>query len=578
MRLAHQELNMRGMTFVDVIVGVAIMLIVFLGIFGAFQVAIELVLTTKAKAGGVALVTEQLEYVRGLPYDSVGTVGGIPSGPIEQLSQETINGILYTVRTLVLYTDAPEDGLGEADSTGVTADYKTIKVEALWSIRGVSRSTSALTRIAPNGVESLAAGGTLRVNVFDALQQPVSGAAVRIENPGVSPAVDLTVYADSQGSIILPGAPVASGYKITVTKDGYSTAKTYDTTVQNPNPNPAHVAVVDAKTTTISFSIDRTGSLRIETYEPAGPGTFEDSFTTDAKLSETTAAQVSGGALKLFEDSFGYSSTGEARSVGVSPAYLSQWSTVTFSVVVPLETSALVRVYSLVDGVSVPIPDEDLPGNSAGFTVSPISLAGVLPSAYPSLQLVAELATEDASSTPQVLEWAMSYVAGPTPLPDVSVSLRGTKTIGTTNGGVPIYKVEQDLETNNNGVVSVTPLEWDTYTVRVPGSQYAVFEQCADPLSIEPAAEETVQLMLVNQDAHSLRVTVLGNAAPVAEAAVVLTGTGGGSGTTSACGQSYFGGLSSGTYSLAISAPGFQNSVQDVSVAGPTVVTVILSP
>ncbi|MBX9765536.1 prepilin-type N-terminal cleavage/methylation domain-containing protein, partial [Patescibacteria group bacterium] len=201
----------RGMTLIEAIVGAAIMLVVFLGIFAAFQISLDLVFSTRAATSATALVNERMEYVRGLNYDAIGTVGGIPAGTIPQVEQTTLNGVPYTLSTLVQYVDDPTDGLDALDETGVTADYKLVRVSAHWTIRGLARSTFALTRIAPKGIETLSAGGTLRVNVFDTATAPVSGAVVRIVNNTVSAAVNLTVTTGTSGCIGFPGAPPGWG-------------------------------------------------------------------------------------------------------------------------------------------------------------------------------------------------------------------------------------------------------------------------------------------------------------------------------------------------------------------------------
>jgi hypothetical protein len=97
--------------------------------------------------------------------------------------------------------------------------------------------------------------------VFDTAAAPVSGASVHVVNASVSPAVDLTITTGTSGSIALPGAPPGSGYAVTVTKTGYSSAQTYAVTTENQNPNPGHVSIVNDTTTTLSLSIDRTGIL-----------------------------------------------------------------------------------------------------------------------------------------------------------------------------------------------------------------------------------------------------------------------------------------------------------------------------
>lgn len=568
----------RGMTLVDVVVGVGVMLVIFLSIFGAFKIAIDLVFSTKAKAGGVALTTQQMEYIRGLAYDAIGTVGGIPSGSIPQLQQQSVNGIQYTVRTLVLYVDAPEDGTGGSDSTGVTADYKLIKVETLWSIRGSSRSTFAVSRVSPHGVEALTNGGTLRVNVFDALAAPVGDATVRIQNASTSPAIDVSIDTDSQGSIIIPGAPPASNYKISVTKGGYSSAQTYDTTTANPNPNPAHVSIVNQQTTTISFAIDRTGSLAVSTWSPIGVSSFTDTFTDQSKLSATTSTTVEGGELKLYDDGFGYALSGTALSSSVTPNYLASWDTVTWSATTSAEITARVHVYYLSNDQYVLVPDADLPGNGVGFTSSPVSLVTVIPSSYPSLKIGAVLATTNASSTPVIGDWTLNYRAGPTPLPNIQFTTRGAKTIGQTNAGVPIYKFSQTNTTSGEGTYTIQPMEWDSYAMEIGGSTYDVSEQCPDPLAVAPSESKSVSLMLVPKTTNSLRVTASSAGVALSGATVALVGSTNATSTSSTCGQAFFSGLSSGAYTLTVSKSGLQTAQESISVSGATLVPVTLSP
>ena len=125
----------RGVTLIDTVVGSALMLVVFLGIFAAFQLSIDVVTNNRARAGALALMNERMEYVRSLDYASVGTVGGIPSGPIAQSEPVTLSGIPYTRRTTVQYADDPEDGENEADENGRIVDYKQVRIEMSWDSR-----------------------------------------------------------------------------------------------------------------------------------------------------------------------------------------------------------------------------------------------------------------------------------------------------------------------------------------------------------------------------------------------------------------------------------------------------------
>ncbi len=567
----------RGITLIEVVVGVSIMTIVFLGIFGAFKLSIDLVFSTKTKIGAVALMNERIEFIRSLPYSSVGTVAGIPAGPIAQLEQVSLNGTNYTLRTLVQFIDAPEDGLDQADENNTPVDYKLVKVEVLWSVRDVPRSTSAVTYVSPIGLETLASGGTLRVNVFDALTQSVPQASVRIVNSSVTPNVDVTSSANESGVVSFPGSPQGSGYEITVTKSGYSTAQTYSVTTQNPNPSPTHVSVLDGDTTSISFAIDRFGSLNLATFEPIGPGSFTDTFNSSSGLVTTSSTDVVGGAVVL-SGGGPYASSGMASSQFIAPNFLVSWNQLVFNTTTSPNTSATVQVLYFNGTDYVLIPDTDLPNNSLGFSEGTINLSFLSVTTYSSLQLVATLTTLDTAETPALLDWSVSYSAGPTPLPGVAVTVFGNKTVGTTAGGLPIRKFLNLLTTDSLGQASQPSLEWDTYNLTIDTGVYDLVELCPGVLSVLPGASLNASLILGTPSAHSLRVSVSANGAPISNAGVAIdSGVVTGNNPTSACGQSFFGNVPIGSpYTVTVTKSGFQTQVEQVTVSGDTTLSVNL--
>jgi hypothetical protein len=569
---------LRGMSFIDVVVGTSVMLMIFLSIFGAYTLAIDLVLNTKARVGGQALVAQEIEYIRGLSYQSLGTIGGIPQGPLPQVSTTTLNNIAYTKRVLIKYIDDPADGFGAADTNRITADYKEVKVEVSWVIRQRLSSTFALTRIAPQGIESLTAGGTLRVNVFDALAAAIQGAQVRIVNASTSPAIDITVATDATGSVAFPGAPPASNYRITVTRDGYSSARTYDITAQNPNPNPGHVSVANQQTTTASFAIDRVSSLTIRSFSPIAEQAYQDTFASSAQIATSTNSTVGGGAVTLRDDGMGYALSGSALSTAHTPGELVGWDSVSWTSTTPTDTALAVQVMYPDGALWSPVPDGVLPGNSVGLTSGTVSLATISTTTYPTLALNALLTTADASSTPALNDWRIDYRAGPSPIPNVGFTAYGTKTIGTTISGAPIYKVVLNQTTDSAGVFSTTTLEWDSYLLSLTGATYSIAEQCPTPLAVLPQTTTDVTLLLVPQIAHTLRVIATANNAVLPGATITLTSPGNVVRTTSQCGQAFFDALASDTYTVTVAHPSYQTSQQEVSVAGGTIVTIPLVP
>ncbi|MEK7126278.1 MAG: hypothetical protein AAB835_02210, partial [Patescibacteria group bacterium] len=128
----------------DVIVGVALMLVIFLALFGVLRASLILSTLAKAKAYAVELASTQMEYLRGLSYDALGMVGGIPAGTVPQTATTTIDGVAYSVRTFVQYKDDPADGVGAQDSNGITVDYKVGKVTVSYYLNGLAKEINLL--------------------------------------------------------------------------------------------------------------------------------------------------------------------------------------------------------------------------------------------------------------------------------------------------------------------------------------------------------------------------------------------------------------------------------------------------
>ena len=125
----------RGILLIDIMIGVAMMTIVFIGFFGAFRLSVAAVSATKGVAGASALVTSQMEHVRALPYTDIGIVGGSPVGILPGMFMQTQNGIRYTVTTNVWYAGA--------------SDYKAVSVTVSWQAQNGAQSISAVSYVSP---------------------------------------------------------------------------------------------------------------------------------------------------------------------------------------------------------------------------------------------------------------------------------------------------------------------------------------------------------------------------------------------------------------------------------------------
>ena len=482
--------SLRGVSLVDVVVGSALVLIIFSGLFGLLRASMQVAGLSKLRATATELASSQMEYLRSLAYEDVGTVGGIPSGLVPQYATTTMAGVSYGVRTYVEYTDDAADGTGGSDTNFITTDYKRAKVAVTYTVSGTPRTVTLVSTITPKGIESTVGGGTLQVRAVDALGVPVAGASVTVVNPSVSPTVGLSTFTDAAGLVWLPGAPTSTDYRISVSKDGFSSAQTYARDATNQNPTPGYLTVVGGSTTSGTFAIDRLATLILRTFSPIRAALWNDSFNDSSNVVSTASTQIAGGALSLTSGEFGYSSSGSATSVAITPAYLARWSSASTTASVPGGTEFRLQV---LDGTGALLPDAVLPGNASGFTGA-ITLSSISTTTYPSLALRAELSSGNPALTPSIEEWRLGYDEGPIPLPNVSFTLVGGKTVGSTGAGASIYKTT--VSTSTGALASSTlQLEWDTYTLTVPG-RTIIFQAPEAPYELLPGAALDATLIL----------------------------------------------------------------------------------
>lgn len=472
----------RGVTLVDVLVGSALVLIVFLGLFAIIRASLAVSSLAKLRNTATALATTRMEYVRSLDYGSVGTVGGIPSGVVPQFATSTIEGVEYVTRTFIEYADDPADGEGGLDENGIITDYKHVKVSTAYTVNETQRDVTLVSNFAPPGIETTTGGGTLRIEVVNSLGAPVSGASVRIVNGAISPNVDVTTFSNASGIVYLPGAATSTQYEVEVTKSAYSTAKTYARDATNANPTPGFLTVAETQTTVGTFAIDQLASLTIRTFSPIAPDITRDSFDDASGITSSSNTSVAGGALSLSGVPGSYPSSGDAVSVSITPANLSAWTSASSTTLVPPGTTALLFIQ---DGSGNLLSDAVLPGNSSGFA-GEADLSSISTTTYPTLSLKAVLTSSDPNQTPTIFDWTLGYDAGPAPLPDVAFSLVGTKTIGSMTDGTPLYKTEISTTTDGTGTKTLE-LEWDLYQLVIPGFSI-VSESLESPYEVSPGA------------------------------------------------------------------------------------------
>lgn len=571
----------QGFSLIEALITIAVFALVFGGLFGIVQVTLKMISSSKATTSAISLANQRAEYIRSLSYNSIGTVSGIPNGPIPQNSTTTLNGVLFHERVLIQYVDSPDDGQGAMDTNGILADYKQVKVEYSWyGVQGTS-TIFLLTNIVPPGIESTAGGGTLTVNVFDATVQPVSGASVRVYNDTTTSTIDTTQFTNASGIATFAGAPAAANYQITVTKPGFSTDKTYVATTSNPNPVTLPVAVVESAVSTMNFQIDELSDLTVRTIEPPTYGQFSDTFTDAVNVASSTNVTVASGNVELSGGAGSYASSGIVISTSTAPATIVRWHTAEYSTSTPAFSALLVHIYDVSGtGEYTLVSETDLPGNTAGFTSGLIDLSALSLASHPRLAIGARFTSSDVNVTPVLKDWSISYVTTESVIGSVPFTLTGAKLIGTMPS---VYKYSESHITSGGGDITLTDLEWDLYDLSLDTNAYDIAEACADiPYTLNPGVSETLTLTLEPSKSDTLRVSVVNESGDSVFGAQVVLSRPSFTRTemTSACGQVFFnsGVSDENDYQITVTRSGYvTKTVTPVDVDGYTTLKVVLT-
>ncbi len=263
----NKDILSGGFTIIEVVIGIGILIILLVGVLGAYNSLTRSTLGARQQAIITSLAAQNSEIIRNMSYSSVGTINGNPNGVLSDYSNPTnvtIEGTVYSTYYEVAYIDDPADGTILAGTDPAPNDYKQIKMFVKNNSTNVI--TPFITNVAPAGLEGLNNAGALVINVLDSNGQAVANANIHIQSVGISPAIILDRQSDLTGNWVEVGLPAgANAYNITVTKNGYSTDKTYPITLGNPNPTKPDSTVVNGQITQISFAIDTLGNLTIKT-------------------------------------------------------------------------------------------------------------------------------------------------------------------------------------------------------------------------------------------------------------------------------------------------------------------------
>jgi len=379
----------KGSSLIDVVVSIAIVAFLFGAIYLVYFSLYGAINNIQVRNGATAVMNQQIETMRDLPYADIGTVNGIPSGIIP--ATQTISYADYNVvmGTQILNIEDPA-GQGFGEPTG-TVDYKQVQLTISCPTCQNFNPLSLTTTFAPVGLQSTLGQGSLFINIFDSNGNGVPNANVTVVNSDITPAVNLTDATNDSGTLQLVGVPTSTqGYQIFVSKPGYSSAQSYSIgALGSSTPVQPNITVAQQQLSTASFSIDRTSALTVLTTNNVCADIGGTGFSIAGskligtnpnvlKFSTSSATNASGTASfpNMEWDTYAFTLTSSSYALlgttPFSPLTINPSSTISFDFVLTpsIPKSLLVSIADAATGDGVPGATVTMSGGSFSETLT----------------------------------------------------------------------------------------------------------------------------------------------------------------------------------------------------------------
>ena len=165
----YHDRHIRGFSLITTLIGVAIFAMLGIAAYDLEISSTKALRAYREKEDVVALADQYVEIARNLPYSEIGTVNGNPHGILaDSPSPLTLsyNGNSYQIYYAVEYVDDPADGTAALGTDAAPNDYKQITLYIKNTQDGLL--VPFTTTVVPQGLEGLASGGALSLQVINA--------------------------------------------------------------------------------------------------------------------------------------------------------------------------------------------------------------------------------------------------------------------------------------------------------------------------------------------------------------------------------------------------------------------------
>lgn len=251
-----------GFSLIEILVSLFIIMVLVSSVYALINYSLQITADNKNYVQAISIANQKLEEIRGLPYDSVGNLGGIPGGIIENDEIILRNGT-FNVSTTITFYDDSYDGLLE-DENDDFIDYKIATVRVGWRSKNIVKNITMSSKIISPTQEIPEGWGLLKIFIQDSSGNAVTNAIVNIKNSNLNPAIDVDYSTEDTNVLRIPVFP-SDSYEITVSKNGYSDDKTYAISETNPEPTKPNLSVSIGEKEEATFRIDPIGKFNIRT-------------------------------------------------------------------------------------------------------------------------------------------------------------------------------------------------------------------------------------------------------------------------------------------------------------------------
>lgn len=283
-----------GFTLVELAVSVFVFSMVMLAFFGLYLSLINSATVAKRKAVASTLATNQIEYLKSLPYNNLAVAGGsiIATNPIPATKTQTLSNVTYTIKTSINYVDDAYDGCGSyptqtlkllycrnypppSGAPGVDQNREDYKIAHV-SVYDPNNNKLAEvdTEISARVAETASNTGALFATVLNQNGNPISGATVQVVNTTLSPQVNVSDSTDSNGIAIFYGMPpdtTGYDYIVTASMAGYSSLTTIPPSGSlQPTYPSQQILAQQSSSVTLTLKPQGTNSLLIATTDTNG--------------------------------------------------------------------------------------------------------------------------------------------------------------------------------------------------------------------------------------------------------------------------------------------------------------------